>query len=58
VKLDLRFIPSTDGAFREHVQRIAEQRRFGTPSARAERLRSIVPRVTVRASEVSDQAGV
>lgn len=58
MKPDLRFIPSTDGAFREHVQRVAEQHRFGTPSALAERLRSIFPRVTVRASDVSDQAGV
>ena len=54
----LRFIPSSDPAFTEHVQRLAASQPFATPADLAARLRRLFPRVLVRPSEVSGQTGV
>jgi PAS domain-containing protein len=54
----LRFVPSTDEAFREHVERMSARQTFRDPADLADRLRILFPRVVVRASEVSGQAHI
>lgn len=52
---NLSIIPSSDAAFREHLERLAKEVAFGRPAELEERLRRIFPRVVVRRSEVSGQ---
>ena len=54
----LRIIPSNDSAFRRHVERLAARHSFETADELASRLRTLFPRVVVRASEVSGQENV
>jgi PAS domain-containing protein len=49
----LTIIPSVDAAFREHVSRLVAGQAFTTADDLASRLRTLFPRVVVRASEVS-----
>ena len=54
----IQIIPSNDTAFRHFVERLSSRHRFTTAGAFAARLRGRVPRVVVRASEVTGQAHV
>ena len=49
---------SNDSAFRKHVERLAARHSFQTADELASRLRTLFPRVVVRASEVSGQENV
>ena len=51
-------IPSSDEAFRRHVERLTSRHTFASPGDLATRLRRLFPRVLVRASEVSGQNNV
>jgi PAS domain-containing protein len=53
---NLSIIPSTDAAFREHVERLAARHPFSSAAELAARLQRLFPRVVVRPSEVSGQA--
>jgi PAS domain-containing protein len=54
----LTVIPSTDAAFREHVERLVDRHHFAVAADLAARLRRLFPRVVVRPSEVSGQADI
>jgi PAS domain-containing protein len=54
----LTIIPSTDAAFREHVERLVDRHRFEVAADLAARLRRLFPRVVVRESEVSGQGDI
>ena len=56
--LNLRIIPSSDAAFRQHVEGLTARHAFATADDLAARLRALFPRVLVRASEVSGQHNV
>jgi PAS domain-containing protein len=58
VERGVRVIPSNDSAFRQHVERLTARHVFREPDELAARLRTLFPRVVVRASEVSDHADV
>jgi len=58
MKRDVRIIPSNDAAFKRHVERIAALHDYRTAEDLARRLRTLFPRVVVRASEVSGQEHV
>ena len=51
----VRIIPSNDAAFRQHVEGLVARESFAAPDDLAARLRSLLPRVVVRGSEVSGQ---
>ncbi|MFL5674177.1 MAG: PAS domain-containing protein [Chloroflexota bacterium] len=55
VSISIRVIPSSDTAFRTHVERLAARQAFPSASALGTRLRTLFPRVLVRPSEVSGQ---
>lgn len=54
---DLRLItiPTTDGAFREHVIRLSRAIEFASPVAFERRLRSLFPRAVVREREIANE---
>lgn len=58
MKAEPRIVPTDDAAFGEHVERLVARQAFRTPDALAARLRTLFPRVVVRASEVSGQEHV
>lgn len=51
----IRTIPSSDSAFREHVERLASRHPFESPHELAERLRRIFPRVIVRPRDLAGE---
>jgi len=58
VNVSVRVIPSSDTAFRKHVETLVSRDTFASADDLATRLRTLFPRVRVRASEVSDQHNV
>ena len=58
VDLNIRIIPSSDVAFRRHVDTLTARHAFASASELAARLRTLFPRVVVRSSEVSGQHNV
>jgi PAS domain-containing protein len=54
----VRVIPSSDTAFQRHVETVAARHAFANAGDLATRLRTLFPRVVVRASEVSQQEHV
>ncbi|MFL5650064.1 MAG: PAS domain-containing protein [Chloroflexota bacterium] len=58
MNVSLRVIPSSDAAFRKHVEALVSRDIFASVDELASRLQTLFPRVRVRASEVSDQHNV